>query len=254
VSGFFYNLGRALGRKAVPAMRKSKFIWDGVTGTEDEALRAEVSLGKDMAAELRATVELVVDPQTVLLASDICRRLGACVRDKRRTFQCELFRDGFPNALALPGGFLFLSDSLIGLCKHRPEELAFVIGHEMAHVILGHAWNRMFNETALRVASFATSRVGQLGGWLRQQGMVLLRTAHARNEELEADELGLRLAAAAGFSPAGTVTLLQRLELLGRNPVELGQYLVSHPAPSERMAHLQSLVRQLSDSQAIRRA
>ncbi len=252
MSSFFFNLGRQLGRKAVPAIRKSKIIWDGLTGTEEEALRAEVRLGTEMAAELRATVEWVTDPQAAALASDICRRLAACVRNNRRTFSCELFHDPCPNAIALPGGFLFLSDSLLELCGRQPDELAFVVGHEMAHVLRGHAWDRMLNEAMLRALAAAASRVGQVGVWLRERGLELLRSAHSREQELDADELGLRLAMAAGFAADGAVLLLQRIGRLRPAPSAFGQYLASHPAPHERIARLQSFLRQVPGQPAPR--
>ncbi len=249
VSGFFYNLGRHLGHKAVPAMRKSKWIWDGLAGTEEEALRAEAALGADMAAELRGTLAPSLDEQTALQLAEVCRRLGACVRDKRRAFHCDLFLDRFPNAMALPGGFIFVSDSLAALCERSPDELAFVIGHEMAHVIRGHAWDRMLNETVLKAASVAAARVGQLGAWLHHQGLALLRSAHSREQEGEADELGLRLAAAAGFAPEGAINMLRRIQQFGSNAPGLGQYLCSHPAASERIAGLQPVFRGLKNHQ-----
>ncbi len=247
VSGFFYNLGRQLGHKAVPAMRKSKWIWDGLAGTEEEALRAEGALGADMAAELRASLVASPDEDLSVILTEVCRRLGACVRDKRRTFHCDLFVDRFPNAMALPGGFIFLSDSLASLCERAPDELAFVLGHEMAHVIRGHAWDRMLNEAVLKAASVATARVGQLGAWLHPQGLALLRSAHSREQEFEADELGLRLSAAAGYAPEGALNTLQRIERFGPNPVGLGHYLSSHPPASERIAGLQRVRRTLAD-------
>jgi len=246
MSGFFFNLGRHIGRRAVPAIRKSKWIWDSVAGSEEEAFRAEVSLGTGMATELRATIELIDDQQTALLLADICRRLSARARDKRRTFHCTLFRDPSPNAMALPGGFLYFSDSLLALCERRPDELAFVAGHEMAHVLLGHAWDRMLTQAALRATSLATARMGQLGGWLRHQGIGILRSAHDRQQERDADELALRLAVAAGFAPGGAVTLLQRIQRLHADPLALGQYFASHPPPSERIPFLQALAGRVS--------
>ncbi len=244
MSGFFYNLGRHLGHKAVPAIRKSKYIWDGLAGTEEEALRAETALGADMAAELHGTLPLSSDEQARGQVAEICGRLSACVRDKRRTFRSELFADRFANAMALPGGFIFISESLLALCERRPDELAFALGHEMAHVIRGHAWDRMLNEAVLRAASVATARVGQLGAWLQQQGLALLRSAHSREQEFEADELGLRLVLAGGYGSEGAVNLLQRIHTFGPNPVGLGQYLSSHPPASERIAGLRRVLRE----------
>ncbi len=245
VSSFFFNLGRHLGHKAVPAIRKSKLIWDGVAGNEEEALRAEMALGAEMAAELRTTVEVLDNSPSAPLVAQLCDQLIARLRDKRRRFRCHLFRDVSPNAMALPGGFLFLSDSMLELCGNRPEELAFFIGHEMAHVVRGHAWDRMLNEAVLRAASLATARVGQLGGWLRQQGLALLRSAHSREQEFEADELALRLAAAAGFAPEGCIAALQRIQGVSSSTAALGPYLASHPSAPERIARLRAVLRQL---------
>jgi predicted Zn-dependent protease len=245
MSGFFYNLGRRLGRQAVPAVRKSKWVWDGLTGTEEEALKAEASLGRALAVELRSVTPPVTDPVACSLARDLCGRLAARARNRARVFQCEIVEDSTLNAVALPGGFIFVSNALVELCNGLPEELAFVIGHEMAHVIRGHTWDRMINDTALSLASSITSRAGPLGSWLNQKGFALLRSAHSRDAETEADELGLRLAAAAGFQPEGAIELLQRIGRLSQRPPGPGQYFASHPAPADRIARLWPLVRQL---------
>jgi predicted Zn-dependent protease len=250
VSGFFYNLGRHVGRAAVPTIRKSKWIWDGLTGTEEEALRAEAAFGSALALEMRAATERPNDPQLAALLNGLCARLAGCVKDKRRAFRCEAFRDDSPNAMALPGGYVFISHSLADLCERRPEELVFVIGHEMAHVIREHAWNRMMKEAASTVLSRAVSvvaaRAGPLGGWLRDRGMALLQSAHSQDNEQEADELGLHLMAAAGFAPGGAIALLQRIERLGPAHSGLGQYFASHPPPAERIARLAPLCRRLA--------
>jgi predicted Zn-dependent protease len=250
MSGFFYNLGRHVGRAAVPTIRKSKWIWDGLTGTEEEALRAEAAFGSTLAIEVRAATKPANDPQIAALLNGICGRLSGCVRDKRRTFRCEAIRDDSLNAMGLPGGFIFVTHLLVEFCERRTEELAFVIGHEMAHIIREHAWNRMMKEAASsvlsRTVSVIAARAGPLGGWLRQKGMGLLQSAYSQDDEQHADELGLRLAAAAGFIPGGAIALLQRIERLGQKHTELGQYLASHPPAEERKARLASLCRQLA--------
>lgn len=248
MSGLFYNLGRRLGRVTIPAIRKTKWIYDGLAGSEAEGLRAEARLGHGLAAELRAASPPASDPTLTPLVAELCRRLAACVRDQRRAFHCEVIMGESPNAMALPGGFKFISHSLVELCERRPDELAFVIGHEMAHIIRGHAWDRMLSQAVLRVASTVGSRAGVLGGWLRTNGREILQSAHSRDSELEADEFGLRLAAAARFAPEGASALLQRLERLGGAPDVLGQYFASHPPASERRLRLQEISRQWSVS------
>jgi predicted Zn-dependent protease len=250
MSNFFYNLGRQLGRGAIPAIRQSKLIWDGLTGSEEEVLRAEQALGNALSIELRRSTELSIDPDITTLANDLCQSMAARLKNSQRTFQCEVTRADSPNGIALPGGFIFISDSLVNFCERRPEELAFVIGHEMAHVVRGHARDRMLNQAAFRAASAVTARAGPLGAWLQQNGLKILQSAHSRDCELEADELALRMVVVAGYGPAGAVGLLQRIERLGPDPAALGPYFTSHPPASDRMAQLQPLCRELSRGHA----
>ncbi len=246
MSGLFYNLGRQLGRRAVPVIRKSGWIWKGLTGSEEEARRAERGLGEALAVEVRAATEPANDPESSALVNDLCHHLEQRLRAPHHRFHCEIVRAGSPNAMALPGGFLFVSDSLVDLCEREPSELAFVIGHEMAHVVRGHAWDRTIQQVGLNAVSVVAARTSPVGTWLRQRGMQLLMSAYSRGGELEADELGTRLVAAAGYDTAGALSLLRRLERLGPNTAALGQYFASHPPAAERIARLTPLCRKLA--------
>lgn len=239
MSGLFFHLGRKLGRAAVPLARKSKWVLASLTGTEAESIRAETGMGAAMAAELRASLSGVAAPEDTALLTDICRRLTACVRNKLRTFHVEVIQTGHPTAFTLPGGFIFVDSALLDLCARRADELAFVVGHEMAHVIRGHTLDRWVAQMGADVVNSLLSR-SALGPWLRQTGLTLLQSAYSRDNEQEADELGARLAQAAGYAPAGALHLLQRLSR-GGSPQGLGQYFASHPPVPERMAHLRSL-------------
>ena len=238
---FFENLGRKLGRAAVPAYRKTKWVWDGVTGTEEEALEAEKNLGKTLAAELRLATEIINDDEPDLLnwLRDICRQLQQPIKpEKNFQYHCELMQSEHPSAIALPGGYLFVSKSLIEFCERDPDEMAFVIAHETLHVLRRHTWDRMIQQSALRAASLVTRRAGVLAGWLQSQGLPMLRSAHSKEFEFEADRGGLSLLRAAGFDPNGATRFLKRIEQLGTDPEILGEYLASHPPAGERISML----------------
>lgn len=246
MSGLFYNLGRRLGRATIPAIRKSKWAWQNVAGEEDQALASERTFGSSLATELRASSKPPRDPRSSQFVADICQKLHAGVQDKRRLFHAEAIQLDPPNAMALPGGFIFVSESLIEFCGEQSAELAFVIGHEMGHIVRGHAWDRMVSQTASRVASAVTLRAGPLGHWLRQTGLGMMQNAHSRDAEAEADILGVRLAVAGRFHAGGAITLLRRLEQLQPEEVEgLGAYFSSHPPAKERIAALLPLCQKL---------
>lgn len=235
---FFEDIGRKLGRAAVPAYRKSKWVWDGLTGTEEEALESEKILGKTLAAELRLATDIIDEPELLNWIRGICNRLEPSVDQPGFSYHCELMHDERPSTIGLPGGYLFISRSLIDFCEGSVDEIAFVIAHETAHVIRRHTWDRMLQQSALRAASFAAGRAGILSGWVRQQGLPMLRSAHSKSFEFVADEDGLGIVRAAGYDPKGAISFLRRIEELGTDPEVLGEYLASHPAPEERIARL----------------
>jgi beta-barrel assembly-enhancing protease len=237
MSGLFYNLGRKLGQVAVPVARRSKWLWTSLTGTEADSVRAETEMGRAMAAEMRAGLRERVDPRDSELVAEMCQRLSARLRNNLRTFRAEVAQTGSPTALALPGGFIFVDVALLDLCARQPDELAFVVGHEMAHVVCGHCIERLVARVGIDVVGSLLGR-GALGPWMRQTGTKLLQTAYSRDNELEADELGARLAEAAGYDPAGAIHLLERF---GRNRNALhplNDYFTSHPPEHERIASL----------------
>lgn len=143
--------------------------------------------------------------------------------------------------MALPGGWIFLSDALARGCGGHEGELAFTVAHEMAHIVLRHTWDRMISNTALKVAAAATSRIGPVGGWLRSQGISLLRNAHSSECEFAADEMGFRLCRAAGFDTDGAFTLLRRWQASTDAGINLGPYFTSHPPTAQRIARLTKL-------------
>lgn len=238
MSSFFEDLGRKLGRAAVPTYNKSKWIWEGLTGTEGEALESERDLGKTLAAEIRLATEILDEPELLNWIREICDRLETSVDQPGFRYRCELMQGDHPSAIGLPGGFLFVSRSLIEFCEGSADEVAFVIAHETAHVIRRHTWDRMIQQSALRAASFAAGRAGFLSGWVRQQGLPLLRSAHGKDIEFEADQDGAGLVRAAGYDPDGALSFLKRIERIGTDPELLGEYLASHPAPGERISRL----------------
>jgi predicted Zn-dependent protease len=241
-NNLFYHLGKKLG----PKWRKARWMWESFTGTEADAIRMEQGVGRDLAAEATAQLTLDTDPRAKQTLDGINDRLSACVANKLRSFHCQGYQSGAPNAFALPGGFIFVSRSILELCRWDPDEIAFVIGHEMGHVIRGHAIERIVTGPALAAVSRAAPVPGALAGWLRTVGVKYLETAYSREQELEADRLGLRLALAAGFAAQGAVRLLSRLAELKESaePLNLGEYFSSHPTPEVRSAAIRRYLQQ----------
>ena len=238
VSGWFHKLGESLGRAAMPVIRKAQWSWQTVAGSEEERLRAEQEMGGVLAIEVRQKLGGTVPAEDAALATRLCGELTPHVRDQRLAFRVEIVDLPEPSALALPGGFIFLGRSLLDFCHRYQDELAFVIGHEMAHVIRGHATDRLLEESVLKVVSGLMRRAGPIGALMKEAGFRVLNSAYSQEQEFEADDLGSRLAEAAGHHPLAAVRLFERLQAVEGEPPALGQYFSSHPTPAERIRQL----------------
>ena len=229
-----------MGRMLGPHVRKAGWVWQSMAGNEVDAIRLERDVGRDLACGIRQQLKLDPDPQIAHLLNEVGSRLAGCVTNKLRTFGFETFEGGEPNAFALPGGYIFVSRSLVELCKRNQDEVAFILGHEMSHVIRGHAIDRIITNSAISLGTKFTSVRGPLTGLLNKVGISFLESSYSQELEMEADKLGVRLVAAAGYNPKAPAVLLSRLAKLSLPGVEsnFGHYFSSHPSFNLRIQNI----------------
>jgi predicted Zn-dependent protease len=234
-----------LGRKVGPKVRKARWIWQSVTGSEADAIKVEYEVGRDLANEIRHQLGLDRQPRIEQMLNETGRRLAGSLTNKSRTFSFEIVKGSEPNAFALPGGFIFATRSLVELCQRNQNEVAFILAHEMAHVIRGHAMNRIISNSAITVASRAAPVRGILSGWLRRVGVQFIESAYSQELETEADKFSVRLSAAAGYDAGAAVRLLRRLAKLDTpaGQFDVGSYFSSHPAFKVRISNINHLLR-----------
>ena len=239
MNNLFYNLGKMVG----PKVRKVKWVWQSITASEADAIEAEQKVGQDLACEVRNRLELDTDPRAGQMLNKVGGHLAVCVANKLRTFSFEVIKGSEPNAFALPGGFIFVTRSLLELCEWNQDELAFILGHEMGHVIRGHSMGRIVTNSAIAVGARAAPIRGLLASWLGKVGVEFLESAYSQDMELEADALGARLVAVAGYDPHAPTQLLTRLSELSLPAKQLGpgNYFSSHPAFEVRIRNVERL-------------
>lgn len=236
MSGLFYNLGKMVG----PKVRKAKWIWQSIAGSEADAIKLENEVGRDLAREIRHQLKPDLESSIKNIFNDIGPRLTERVANQSRTFSFETVKGSEPNAFALPGGFIFVTGSLVELCHGDCDELAFILAHEMSHVIRGHAMKRIISNSAINAASLTLPLRGQFSGWLQKVGIKFLESAYSQELESQADKLGVLLSDAAGYNPDASIQLLQRLAKLNlsEKQFDLGSYFSSHPPFDVRIRNI----------------
>ena len=236
-----YLVGRLAGKQFL----KAKWMWQSFAGNEDEAIQAEQAVGRDMAKVVEEQSQGSGPPEFQILLDNIAKPLAERVKNRNHRFEIKVLLSDNPTAFALPGGFIFIAPGLVELAEKNSDELAFVIGHEMAHVIRRHAIDRILSQKALSMASLATPAGRAVAPWLRSVGMQWLEKAYSREQEFEADVLGSRLAQVAGFDPRGALRMLERFRSLdgSSDPLGLSAYLSTHPPIDDRQQHIREQLR-----------
>jgi predicted Zn-dependent protease len=157
------------------------------------------------------------------------------------------------NAFCMPGGKIAFFSGILSKLKLSDSEVAVIMGHEVAHALLEHARERIAKGTGTSLGLRLGAAVLGLGnvGDLAAQGLASLATLKfGRDDESEADALGLVLAAKAGYDPRAGVTLWQKMaaQSAGKAPP---QWLSTHPAGRTRIKEIEArLPRVLPDYEA----
>ncbi len=170
---------------------------------------------------------------------------------KRLDFRVTVIDAPIVNAFCLPGGRIVVFSGLIRKASD-PDQVASVLGHEMAHATLRHGLQRIAQSAGIVVA--LQIMVGDLGGLMAfvteiaQQGLI---TSYGREQETEADMEGLRMAHGAGIDGSGLERFFAVLEEEHGDVPEVMQWLSTHPQLTERRAAIKRRWNELGPKKAV---
>lgn len=147
------------------------------------------------------------------------------------------------NAFALPGGQMLVTSQLLAESA-TPDEVAGVLGHEIAHVIHRHGFRAMAREVGLSLVIALVLGDGSTLATIARGGTYLAGLGNSRGNELQADTTGIKLAYEAGFQPRGIGDFFRRQQQeakLGETTERALAFLSTHPANADRLANLDKL-------------
>ena len=184
-------------------------------------------------------------PQLIRLR-EIAKRIipqAAPWNERARQWQWEVNLIASPqlNAFCMPGGKIAFYYGILEKLKLSDDEVATIMGHEVAHALREHARERMAKTTATRIGAGLLSSLlglGNVGDSLLNMGGQLLTLTFSREDESEADLVGMELAARAGYNPAAGVSLWQKMGQASKGAPP--QWLSTHPAGPTRIRDIQA--------------
>lgn len=144
------------------------------------------------------------------------------------------------NAFCMPGGKIVFYTGILEQLKLTDDEVAMVMGHEVAHALREHARERMGKSAATNIGANILSQLlgaGAIGQQLIGGGAQLMSLNFSRADETEADLVGMELGARAGYDPRAGITLWQKMSAANKGAPP--QWLSTHPSGSTRIAEME---------------
>lgn len=183
------------------------------------------------------------DPEATAWVQGIFKKVVVEGRKEYKgSFDLTILRSRHVNAMATPGGHIFVTYGLLQRIK-SDDELATVLGHEVGHVVAGHSIKSIEHQVAwYAIMKYAKKRSKNHKSQINTLGAIYQTFSslrYSRKNESESDYLGARYAAQAGYNPKGAVGIMEMFKSMEKKePSRMEAVLRSHPLSSKRLGHM----------------
>jgi predicted Zn-dependent protease len=210
----------------------------------------EIQMGQQADQEISAAVGIYRDPDLESYVQRLGTTLAAASERPNLPWQFRILDDASVNAMALPGGYNYVTRGLLTYMNSEAE-LAAVMGHEIGHVTARHSVSQISKQQLAQVGMvlgmILRPELRNYGN-LAEVGMGLLFLKYGRDAEREADALGLRYMTRAEYDPRPMADVFSTLERVSQADNAQGRvpaWLSTHPAPEDRRKRIAELIQEL---------
>jgi predicted Zn-dependent protease len=214
-------------------------------------LKQEEELSREFMKVIEAHYQIIKDPEIVNYVNSVGQKLVATLGPQPFSYHFYIIKEDVYNAFATPAGHIFIYSGLLQALDSE-EELASILAHEIAHVVCRHISQKIDMANKVNIATLAGVVAGALlgiGGGSAAAANALtigsvaagqsLTLAFSREDERQADQIGLGILRKAGYNGIGLITSLKKMrsqEFFGTN--QIPTYLQTHPGSEERMGYI----------------
>jgi predicted Zn-dependent protease len=211
----------------------------------------EMAMGSKAAQETDQQVVLLDAPLLTAYLNNLGDKVAQASRRPKLQYTFKIVNTDTVNAFSLPGGYIYVNRGILDFVMNE-SELAGVLAHEVGHVVAYHSMNDVARRWWVEKGMYQLQKAGylndqQMVDMLQRYGGPILLFADrkfSREEESEADMLGMYNAIRAGYDPEGLVSALARLSKFTGNPTLVEGLLMNHPLPGERVTALKAELQQ----------
>ena len=217
-------------------------------------IKEEEELSRQMLTAIYQYYEIIDDPAIESYVNEVGRRILATLPDQPFTYHFHVIKQDVYNAFATPAGHIFVYSGLIDAMVEE-EELAGILGHEIAHVYCRHISQKIERQKKMGWATLAGVAAGILlgvGGATEASQAITMgapaaaqsaELSYSRDDEMQADQFGLKFITGAGYNPEGLLKILKKIRSktwFGKEQVPT--YMMTHPAVEDRISYIGSWI------------
>lgn len=244
--GLLFLIGVLMaGCTKTPVTNRSQFI---LLSSQEE-----MSMGATEAKKVVETSKVSTDKVLQARIKRIGERIAAVSGHSEYSWEFTVIEDDTLNAFCLPGGKVFFYTGILKVTEND-DQIATVMGHEIAHALARHGAERLSMQTAsnvgaqvlaaaLNVPSQYQSLYSQAYGVTSQVGLIL---PYSRKFENEADQIGVYLMWKAGYNPQQALKFWEKMAALSKTSQKTPTFLSTHPADEDRIRAIRAYIPQLS--------
>jgi predicted Zn-dependent protease len=205
----------------------------------------EIQMGAQYDSQVVTSIGVYPDPALQTYVADIGRKLAATSERPNLAWTFRVVDDPSVNAFAIPGGHVYITRGILAHMTSEAE-LATVMGHEIGHVTARHTAQQMTQQQlaglGLAIGTIASSRIAQYAGQASQALQVLF-LKFSRDDESQADQLGVRYSSRANYDSREMIQVMQMLDKIEtESGGKLPEWLATHPAPANRIEHINAIL------------
>jgi len=213
-------------------------------------IQEEEELSREFMALILAHYEIIKDPVIVNYVNDVGQKIVSTLPPQPFSYHFYVIKEDTYNAFATPAGHIFIYSGLLEAMDNE-EELACILAHEISHVMCRHISQKIERAEKANIATLAGVVAGVLLGTAGASAAANAVTlgsvaagqsyalAYGREDERQADQIGLNLLRKAGYNGIGLITTLKKMRSKSWfDSNQIPTYLTTHPASEERMAYI----------------